>query len=118
MADDFENIISEFEKKDVRFTPEALKILKEAENPRAVVEGILAENQLIFIISETEIDKELNKKLEEKIPLPVEVHRAPDFKPIAKDFSAELEFYKAGEITGQSKCTGTVDDFVGYFRNR
>ncbi|MFH1285851.1 MAG: DNA-directed DNA polymerase II small subunit, partial [Candidatus Micrarchaeota archaeon] len=117
-ADDFKSIINEFEKKDVRFTPEALKLLKEAENPRAAIEGILAENPLIFIISEKEIDKELNKKLEEKIPLPVEVLRAPDFKPIAKDFSAELEFYKAGEITGQSKCTGTVDDFVGYFRNR
>ncbi|CAB3289365.1 DNA polymerase II small subunit [Methanocaldococcus lauensis] len=39
-------------------------------------------------------------------------------KWIAKDIEAKVEIYEDTDVSGKSTCTGTIDDFVKYFRDR
>ncbi|PIT84562.1 DNA polymerase II [Candidatus Micrarchaeota archaeon CG10_big_fil_rev_8_21_14_0_10_45_29] len=60
--------------------------------------------------------KEHEKK--EKPSHIIEVSRAPIFKPTAKDYSPDLKINSQYDVSGQSKCVGSVEDFVAYFRDR
>ena len=48
----------------------------------------------------------------------VEVLRVPHFSPAAKDYSPNIKIHEHRDISGQSRCMGTVEDFVAYFRDR
>jgi len=48
----------------------------------------------------------------------VEVLRVPHFSPIAKEYSPNIKIHEHRDISGQSRCMGTVEDFVAYFRDR
>ena len=39
-------------------------------------------------------------------------------KWIAKDIDAIIEIYDDSDVSGKSTCTGTIEDFVKYFRDR
>ncbi len=48
----------------------------------------------------------------------VEVARPAQFKPSAKDYSPKITIHEHRDVSGQSRCIGSVEDFVGYFRDR
>lgn len=55
----------------------------------------------------------------EKIPSPqVEVRRQPDYAPYAAEIEPRMRFFENTDISGKSRCTGSVEDFLNYFRQR
>ncbi len=53
-----------------------------------------------------------------QVPIPVEVIRPSSFKPIAKEYSPRIVIHEHRDVSGQSRCIGSVEDFVAYFRDR
>ncbi|MFH0817953.1 MAG: DNA-directed DNA polymerase II small subunit [Candidatus Micrarchaeota archaeon] len=101
---------------DILVSPDALEILKKIENLEDITKRILAGTD--FVITAERIGELLKKDEEKKIPLPVEVVRKAEFQPMAAEYPARLSIDKNSDISGKSKCTGSVDDFVAYFRSR
>lgn len=59
-----------------------------------------------------------NVKKEKEEPVKVEIIRQSDFRPISKEYAAEINVLHTKDVTGKSRTKGEVDDFVSYFRNR
>ncbi|MEM4389770.1 MAG: DNA-directed DNA polymerase II small subunit [Candidatus Micrarchaeia archaeon] len=112
-----EESIKRLAQTDRLVTTEAVRLLESLEDPGYVVEQILQEKSIPIVTVEL-IQEIVRRREEKKIPLPVEVVRSSDFTPTAKEFEPELRFFPDKEVTGKSRCTGSLDDFVLYFRDR
>ncbi len=107
--------LKEIHAKHIRLTPEAYEFLEKNEISGEVYQKIILSDSL-FVTKEM-IDGLLSSQ--EKIPTkPVSVARSPDFKPYAKEYSANFRLIDRSDITGKSNCTGKIEDFVAHFRNR
>jgi len=101
-------------KKGIRLTPDAYEFLEK----QAINDGVLAKilsSGAVFLTRET---AESYIASEEKIPVQAIVNRAPDFKPSAREHEPNYKLIDKADISGKSNCTGKLEDFVGYFRNR
>ncbi len=52
------------------------------------------------------------------LPSEAEVARRKSFRPLAAEYSSRITIFDNHDVSGQSRCTGTVDDFVKHFRDR
>lgn len=48
----------------------------------------------------------------------VEVKRQSSYRPLAKEYSANVKVTHTRDVTGKSRTTGSIDDFIAYFRDR
>ena len=115
-----EELVKRFAEAEVLVTPEALEFLKTLDDPLGFVGKVLDEGKKrnLFMIEKSFVQELCEIKEEGKIPLPVEVRRSPDFKPLAKEWAPELKFIDRNDVTGKSRCKGKVEDFVTCFRDR
>lgn len=67
------------------------------------------------VITESDVHEQTN---DAKTPDFVEVKRASDFHPTAKEYGHEFKVQEEWDVTGRSKCSGTLDDFVKYMNDR
>jgi len=78
------------------------------------------EEKLKQLISKEEkkedFDAERNKRYEKITKIKESVNSR--IKWIAKDIDAIIEIYEDSDVSGKSTCTGTIDDFVKYFKDR
>ncbi len=98
----------------VRLTPQASDFVKShsGESDIALPLSMLGK----FVVS---LEDVLGVLSNDKIPAPpIEVKRQPDFSPPAAQIEPRMRFYENTDITGKSRCTGSVDDFLNYFRQR
>jgi len=58
------------------------------------------------------------EKTEEEIARAAEIARRKSFRPVAAEYSPRITIFERADVSGQSRCTGTVDDFVAHFRDR
>jgi len=100
----------------IRLTPEAHGFIKGDERAAANVERLLLLGKPI--LGKEDIEELLRDVEKVPVPVPVEVKRASGFKPLAKEYSPDIRISEHKDISGKSRCTGTLEDFVGYFRNR
>jgi len=113
---DEEEIVKFFGKEEVLLSPDAVQFLKE-KNDESLLKKILERKGEEVFITKEFIEKLVEE--EKKIPLPpVEVKRAADFKPIAKEYTPQLKFLNEYDVSGKCSCGGSVDDFVKLFRDR
>jgi DNA polymerase II small subunit len=111
-----EEIVKFFEKEEVLLSPDAVEFLKE-KNDESLLKKIIEKRGEEILISREFIEQLIDE--EKKIPLPtVEVKRASEFKPIAKEYAPQLKFLKEYDVSGKCSCGGSVDDFVNLFRDR
>jgi len=115
-----DELVKRFADADVLITPEALEFLKGLDNPLDFAIKVLEEGKKrsVFAIEKSLIEELVESKEEAKIPLPVEVKRTPDFKPLAKEWAPELKLIDKTDVTGKSSCKGKVEDFVACFKDR
>lgn len=110
--------------KGVRFTLEAQEEIKKDEK---LIEQVVALNK--SFITKEDLDEIRNKtnKLEISKEAPsdlsadsvkVEILREPLFKPIAKEYSSNIQVTHTRDVTGKSRSKGEVGDFISYFRDR
>ena len=115
-----EELVRKFAEAGLAIAPDALEFIKGSDSPAELADRLLkvgAERNL-FVIEKTLVQELLETKETAKIPMPVEVVRAPDFKPLAKEYEPKLRFFDKSDVTGKSKCAGRVEDFVTFFRDR
>lgn len=48
----------------------------------------------------------------------IEIVRPAQFHPLAKEYAPKIKINSRRDVSGQSRCMGSVDDFVAYFRDR
>lgn len=58
------------------------------------------------------------EKSEEEKALEAEIARRKSFRPVAAEYSPRITIFERADVSGQSRCTGTVEDFVAHFRDR
>lgn len=98
----------------MRLTSDAHRLLSSREDEKHIVDRLLVA-ALVFVTKE-DVEKIIAQ--ENKLPAHVEVARAPTFKPAAKDFTPRVRVLQDEDVSGKSRCRGTMEDFVAYFRNR
>jgi DNA polymerase II small subunit len=114
-----EEILKLVEKEEVLLSKDAVEFLKVQEDVNELISMVIANKGEEFLITKDLIERVIEKEESKKIPAPsVEVKRASDFKPIAKEYESKLKFRREYDITGKSSCSGAVDDFVEFFRDR
>ena len=91
------------------------KILSEMYNPDLPTRKILDDEEY------DDSDKEDQLRLdgedtEEKLPQTIEIKTVKGWKPLSKEYESEIEILE--DITGNSTCEGTTQDFVKLFRDR
>ncbi|HQT44784.1 MAG TPA: metallophosphoesterase, partial [Candidatus Micrarchaeota archaeon] len=98
----------------VRLTPQASEYLKAYSGGADIVLPLSMLGK--FVIS---LEDVLSVVQNDKIPSPdAEVRRSSDYTPYAAQIESNLSFYDDTDITGKSRCTGSVEDFLNYFRAR
>jgi len=102
----------EFAEKGIRLSVDAQMLVDEKASAELVKKIIALEKPLI---TKADVEALLEEKKEE---LKIEVRRAADFIPQAKDYSADIRVMHTKDVTGKSRTTGEVENFVSYFRNR
>jgi DNA polymerase II small subunit len=108
----------------VRVSLDAEQLLKEYEKNDKILDKLINLNKAFLAKEDVElIIAELKKEEQEKaaeamIPSETEVKRNPDFKAIASEYSADIKINHTRDVTGKSRTTGEVDDFISYFRSR
>jgi len=93
-----------------------LELIKEVDLDALVAALISSsiDSEELRVISRLELEKVVHRLKSEKMPMPIEIARSTDFKPIAADVKDNIKIYeKHTEPT-----SGGIDDFISYFRSR
>lgn len=111
---DAEAVAKKFRESGMLISPDAVEMLvgKSNDEINAIVER-LKTKEISFIDSIS-----LREAIEVKVPDFIEIKRPSDFKPIAKEVGHNFEINMNKDITGRSKCSGKIEDFVKYFNDR
>ncbi|MFA6328767.1 MAG: DNA-directed DNA polymerase II small subunit [Candidatus Micrarchaeia archaeon] len=100
--------------KGIRLAPDAYDFLEAFALEPSALQKILASGK--FMLTKDDIDTMLSA--EEKIPVETIVSRSPAFKPAAKEYSPNFKVIEKSDVSGKSRCTGKLEDFVAHFRDR
>lgn len=68
----------------------------------------------LHVVTAEELEQVINSSRSEKAPVPIEINRSADFKPVAREYAAE---YKINSRRF-GRTSGTAEDFVNYFKSR
>ena len=98
------------EKKDIQN-----KILSKMYDSNISVKEILDDEEYDDLNKENGLEI-TSKDVEKKALQPIEIKAAKGWKPISKDYESEVRILR--DITGESTCEGTTQDFVKLFRDR
>lgn len=104
--------MDELAEKGIRLSIDAQQLLEEKRDDGLIKRIITLEKPLI---SKSDVEKILDEKKEE---IKVEVRRSSGFRPLAKEYSADIRVVHTKDVTGKSRTKGEVENFVSYFRNR
>jgi len=108
-------IVKLFRAKKKLIKPSAIEALKGKPDDeiKRIAEALCA--QEAPVIAESDIREQTQ---ESKAPDFVEIRRASDFHPAAKEYGLEFKVNEEWDVTGRSKCSGSIDDFVKYMNDR
>jgi DNA polymerase II small subunit len=88
------------------------KILNEIYNKNVLIEEISKDDEY----DDREIEDQVDFANKEISYQPLEIKTVKGWKPLSKEFESEIEILE--DVTGNSTCQGTTQDFVKLFRNR
>lgn len=110
---DVKELVQDLQKQGYIITPEALKMIKEADNPDELI------HKALQCIQEPIIDIKCFETKEKTKITPEEKKQEETylFNPIGKKIESQVKIINNG-ISEKSSSTGKYDDFVEHFRNR
>ncbi|MCL5101836.1 MAG: DNA-directed DNA polymerase II small subunit [Candidatus Marsarchaeota archaeon] len=98
---------------EASITDDMLKEVDPSALAYELIEGKSSEETL-HIVKREELQKAIDRIMEQKQPIKIEVNRSSDYKPLAAEIDAQYKI-----MTREAEHTnGTVNDFVLYFRDR
>lgn len=110
-------VLEKLREKKLAITPDALSFLLLQEKPLEITEKIAANPSGIFVTKQL-VEEKIEDIATMQKTREIEVKQPISYRPAAADVPSQLKFYEEMEITGKSKCTGKVEDFVELFRDR
>ncbi len=124
-------VISYVFSKSALITPGAAEILSSTPDFRSIVDEALSRGHFFItedIVKSILAEREEKEETETSESIPLQertevgekevIVLKTGFKPIAKEYEANIRFFEEYDVTGKSYCEGTVDDFIRYFRDR
>ena len=101
--------------KKVIVTKDAIEYISNQPDPESYAKQVLERNEgkTFLTIDDVKVSDKTSLLKQE-----VTVNRPTDFKPVAKDIEPDVKILDEYDITGKSRSTGNVDDFLDYFRDR
>ena len=91
------------------------KILSEMYNSNVLIEEIPNNDEYDDTDTEDQLESDIGGT-EKKTPRTLEIKAVKGWKPISKEYESEIEILE--DVTGNSTCEGTTQDFVKLFRYR
>ncbi|MCK5261683.1 MAG: DNA-directed DNA polymerase II small subunit [Thermoplasmatales archaeon] len=91
------------------------KILSEIYNSNVLIEEIPNNDEYDDTDTEDQLESDI-KDIEKKVPQTLEITSVKGWKPLSKEYESEIEILE--DVTGNSTCEGTTQDFVKLFRYR
>lgn len=113
-GEDVKSDIDSIYAKGIRLAPDAYSYLESSAIEPAVLQKIIESGK--FMLTKDDIDGFVSA--EEKIPTEAVVSRSPTFKPMAKEWSPSFKVVDKSDVSGKSRCTGKLENFVAHFRDR
>ena len=122
MKEDIENLYAH----NIRLAPDAYHLILQNKIPKEALSQLcastnpfLSDEEVKQTLSKFENSPKMEDQKKDSVPAPnVEVIKSPRFSPLAKEYSPKIKIHEHRDVSGQSRCMGTVDDFVAYFRDR
>lgn len=112
-------MIPELSKKGIRVALDAEDILKQR---KEIIEDVIALNTLLITREDVERivrEKEkMEKKEKDKREEATVIVKREGKHPLAKEYDADIFIDHRRDVTGKSRTTGKIEDFISYFRNR
>lgn len=91
------------------------KILSEIYNSNVLIEEVSNNDEYDDPDTEDQLESDI-KDIEKKVPQTLEITAVKGWKPLSKEYESEIEILE--DVTGNSTCKGTTQDFVKLFRDR
>ncbi len=91
------------------------KILSEMYNSNVLIEEIPNNDEYDDTDTEDQLESDIGGT-EKKTPRTLEIKAVKGWKPVSKEYESEIEILE--DVTGNSTCKGTTQDFVKLFRYR
>lgn len=113
-------ILERFTQADLLIEPSVLTEIEGLADAPAVIEKSiqLARAANAFVVTLQMIREVVEAREAEQKAMVVEVHAPTSYKPAARDIEADLKIRQDKDISDKSRCTGDLEDFVQYFRDR
>ncbi|MEW5996482.1 MAG: metallophosphoesterase [Candidatus Micrarchaeota archaeon] len=103
----------------VRISLEAERL---SESASVSAEELLSLQKNFITEEDVRLLAEKKKNEDKKAPIEAEQKAAfippPDFHPLAREYEPSIRIHEKLDVTGKSRSSGSVDDFVSYFRDR
>jgi DNA polymerase II small subunit len=97
---------------------EAAELLNELPNALQVIEKIADAPDAPMVVSKQQVAQAADQVEAENKSPKVAITGGNTYQPIAADIAADYNIYESYDISGKSRCTGKVEDFVDYFKDR
>ncbi|MGC9114249.1 MAG: DNA-directed DNA polymerase II small subunit [Candidatus Micrarchaeia archaeon] len=110
-------ITAEACKREFVVSKEALEHLQERDDWKTILEKAFAAAPSV-LISHALVDEIIDSENAAHKAKQLTVVQRTDFKPQAREVESRAVVRTDLDVTGKSKCTGRVEDFVEYFRDR
>lgn len=110
-------VLAKLRERKLLIAPDALQHLLEHENCEQIIDKIL-EKPSGFLVSRQRIEEVAEDLSAAQKTVQVVVHQQARFKPLAAETEGKVKISEKSDVTGKSRCTGTVEDFVNNFRNK
>jgi len=107
-----QEVVQNLQQKGYLISPDALKVILNSENPEELAALALenAKEKLTIELGDLKVREKI-KPIEETVAIRVQ---RTEFKPLAKDIETRIRLHKNSD----NKTSGTLEDFVDYFRSR
>jgi len=111
-----EEIVNYASEKTAFVNADALQLLSEAGDYKKIIDELLAEG--IFEISRDKVSEKIAKSRAKinVLETPIIEIRHEKFRPEARESSGKVKILEEYDVTGQSFSSGSVKDFLNYFR--
>ena len=115
-----QQIVDRLAQAELFLEPAALETLQALAEPSHIIEKsiALAKTANAFVITNQLVQEAIEAREAERKALVVEVHAPTSYQPAARDMESKLKIREDKNVTKKSRCTGSIEDFVHYFRDR
>jgi DNA polymerase II small subunit len=114
---DFEEVAARLRGANRLISPEAVQLILAQPEPEETIRKIITSGTEL-VVSPQRVQEVIDEEAQAGKARQVVVKGSLTFVAPAKEVDAQVRLDSDSDVTGKSRCTGSVEDFVAYFRDR